>query len=288
MDYYDLISHSIDYIERNLTSKMTLGDIAASANLSVSHLYRVFPALTGHTIGQYIRQRRLSDAAEQLKGTKSAIDIAFEYQFETQEGFIRSFKAMFGITPGEYRRNPVAIPIYRRANIVKPQKGGIIMQPQIVRKQFNLIGVECEIDLNSDFSPQLVALTDTLLKHIGEIPTQRPSPHIVNMWYSKFNGDAPCAEPVTFFFTGIEVSPFSSPTAGFIEKHLPESLYAAFTEPQRGTVGGPDGTAYRLWLPESGYILNEEIPGDLEVYPDSVHIGYDDVCEIYIPVCKRQ
>jgi predicted transcriptional regulator YdeE len=32
--------------------------------------------------------------------------------------------------------------------------------------------------------------------------------------------------------------------------------------------------------------LNEEIPGDFEVYPDSVHIGYDDECEIYIPVCK--
>lgn len=288
MDYYAMMAAAIDFMERNLTRDIALEEIAASAGLSLPHLYRIFPVFAGCTPGQYIRRRRLSEAAELLgaQGSVGMIDVALDYQFESQEGFIRAFKAMFEVTPGEYRRNPVAIPLYRRANIIQPQKEGIvIMQPQIVKKQFNLIGLECEIDLNSDFSSQLAALTDALLMRVGEIPALLPPPHIVNMWYPKFEDGASDAEPATCFFTGVEAAPDAPLPEGFIGKRLPESLFAVFVEQQRGTVGGPDGYAYQSWLPDSGYLLNDQIPGDLEEYPDLVYIGYDAACRIYIPIC---
>jgi AraC family transcriptional regulator len=285
LDYYDLVSQSIDYIERNLTNKITLRDIAASANLSVSHLYRVFPALTGHTVGQYIRKRRLSEAAGQLKGFESTIGIALEYQFETQEGFIRSFKALFGVTPGEYRRHPTTLPLYRRADITR-QKGEMLMQPNMIVRQFTLIGMESEIDLNAEFSDRIQELTGALKLRLPEIVAENTPARIINLWYMKFNETNGINEPATYFFTGIEAAENAAPPSGMTLKKLPSSLFAVFGEKQRGTVGGPDGYAYRRWLPESGYALNEEIPGDFEVYPDSVHIGYDDECEIYIPVCK--
>lgn len=286
MDYYELIARAVDYIERNLTEEITLEDIAASANLSIAHLYRVFPIFFGRTVGQYIRQRRLSEAAVLLNSQKSSMDIALEYRFETQEGFIRSFKAMFGITPGEYRKYPAALPLYHRANI-KKQTGDIVMNPNMTVKQFTLIGMEAKIDLNTDFSVQIQELTNAIKSRFHEITSAGDSARIINYWYMKFEQSACLNEPSTCFFTGIEAPSDAVVPNGMTLQKLPSSLYAVFKEKQRGTVGGPEGYAYRLWLPDSGYALNDDIPGDFEVYPDSVHIGYDDACEIYIPVCNR-
>jgi predicted transcriptional regulator YdeE len=107
------------------------------------------------------------------------------------------------------------------------------------------------------------------------------------MWYPKFQSDLPMSEPTTMFFTGVEVAPGTISLEGMAIKALPESLYAVFEEHQRGVIGGPNGAAYRMWLPNSGYVLNDAIPGDLEDYPDVEHVGYHDVCKIWIPICSR-
>lgn len=285
MDYYAITAGAIDYIERNLAEKITLDDVAAHVHVSLPHLYRIFPALAGCTIGQYIRRRRLSEAAARLREGAHTLDVALDYRFDSQEGFIRAFRAMFALTPGEYRRSSAALPLYHRLKLAKPCEGGLAMQPQITRKQFNLIGLECEIDLEGDFSDALTALTQALLRRVEEIPSPALPPHIVNMWYPKFEGSEELTEPATVFFTGVEEEPGAPLPAGFIGKRLPESLYAMFTEERRGTIGGPEGYAYKTWLPTSGYLLNEQIPGDLEEYPDLTHIGYTDACRIYIPIC---
>jgi hypothetical protein len=61
--------------------------------------------MTGETVAGYIRKRRLSEAARKLITTLSPIlDLAFDYQFESQEAFTRSFKKQFRFSPAAYRQ----------------------------------------------------------------------------------------------------------------------------------------------------------------------------------------
>lgn len=288
MDYYDSISRAIDYVELHLKENLSLHDIAAQAYLSVSHFYRIFPAMTGCTVGQYIRRRRLSEAVYSLRGGKRILDIALEYQFESQESFSRAFKAMFNITPGKYRENPILIPLYHPARLRKNEKGEIFMHPEIILKQFTLLGIETQVDLNTDFTAQIIGLTNAFQQRISEIQSTLPPLRIINMWYPQFNSDSPTSEPVTIFFTGVEVSRQTTPPGGMVMKTFPESLYAVFLEKQRGIIGGPEGYAYKTWIPNSGYLLNDRIPGDLEEYADTVHVGYEDLCKIWIPICPAE
>lgn len=83
---------------------------------------------------EYIRKRRLSCAAHDLLITsKRIIDIAVEYQFQSQESFTRAFKKMFGITPGKYRKSRNCVKLFQKVNVINlyarkilDTRGGII------------------------------------------------------------------------------------------------------------------------------------------------------------------
>lgn len=105
MNNLERIQDSIDYIEENLEKKISLDDIANRAYLSKFHFHRLFHSAVGESIGDYIRKRRLSEAARELRETnEKIIDIAFKYQFNSQESFTRSFRKNYGLSPSEYRR----------------------------------------------------------------------------------------------------------------------------------------------------------------------------------------
>jgi AraC family transcriptional regulator len=105
MNSYERIQAAIDYIEGHLTEPIPLERAAEAACFSLPHLYRIFHALVGHSIKEYIRKRRLSEAAVRIVETsESLIQICFDYQFGSQESFTRAFQAMFGITPGRFRK----------------------------------------------------------------------------------------------------------------------------------------------------------------------------------------
>lgn len=105
MNSYERIQNAIDFIEANLTNPVKLEQVAAAGFFSLSHFYRIFHALVGRPVKEYIRLRRLSEAAIRLINTDDKlIDICFDYQFEYQESFTRAFRAAFDITPGQYRK----------------------------------------------------------------------------------------------------------------------------------------------------------------------------------------
>jgi AraC-like DNA-binding protein/DNA gyrase inhibitor GyrI len=105
MNCYERIQKAIDYIEKNLEGDIILEKAAHEACFSLSHFYRMFHALTGHAVKEYIRKRRLSEAARRLVYSDDRlIDICFDYGFEYQESFTRAFKEMFGMPPGKYRK----------------------------------------------------------------------------------------------------------------------------------------------------------------------------------------
>lgn len=105
MDYYLRIQATIDYIEENINKPIDLLDLSKKAFCSVPHFYRIFNSIVGMSVKDYIRKRRLSIAANELiSSSKRIIDIAYDYEFKSQEVFTRAFLKGFGITPGAYRR----------------------------------------------------------------------------------------------------------------------------------------------------------------------------------------
>jgi AraC family transcriptional regulator len=106
MQSSEIVQRAIDYIEHRLTESLTLEEIAGVAAMSLPNLYRLFHSLTGHPIKEYIRKRRINEAAICLRDTElPTIDIGYRCGFESYPTFIKTFKRLTGLTPGQYRRS---------------------------------------------------------------------------------------------------------------------------------------------------------------------------------------
>lgn len=120
MNYYERVQNSIDYIEENLKSELSLEMVASKAYMSIANFYRLFYAFTGHSIKDYIRRRRLSSASiELLSKNSKIIDVSLEYQFDSPESFSRAFKREFGKNPIDFRKTGKSIQIFERMNLME-------------------------------------------------------------------------------------------------------------------------------------------------------------------------
>ncbi|AEG62066.1 helix-turn-helix transcriptional regulator [Desulforamulus ruminis] len=98
------IQNSIDYIEKNLCENIKLSEIARQSHFSQFHFHRLFHKTVGTSVMDYVRKRRLSEAAMELAETDEKItNIAFKYQFSSEESFSRAFKKLYGASPRDYR-----------------------------------------------------------------------------------------------------------------------------------------------------------------------------------------
>lgn len=103
---YELLNKIIDYLEANLTYDIDIKKLAKTLGLNDFIMQRVFSIVTGITITEYIRKRRLSLAFEELKLTDNkVIDIAFKYGYDSSISFSRSFKKEFGVTPSKISKD---------------------------------------------------------------------------------------------------------------------------------------------------------------------------------------
>lgn len=105
MNWIQGVQRAIDYVEENITEKIDLEEAAKRAYASSFHFQRTFGILCGFSLGDYIRMRRLSLAAEELsKGRAKVIDVALKYGYDTPESFSRAFMRFHGISPSEAKR----------------------------------------------------------------------------------------------------------------------------------------------------------------------------------------
>lgn len=105
MNYGTSIKNSIEYIDHNLDKKIELKELADKVFLSKYHFHRIFHSIVGEPVAEYIRKRRLVEAAnELLKTDNKIVDIALKYQFGSQEVFTKAFKKLYGMPPREFRR----------------------------------------------------------------------------------------------------------------------------------------------------------------------------------------
>ena len=135
MDWITGIQNAINYIENNITEELDYEAIAKESFSSPFHFQRVFSILCGYTLGEYIRNRRLSLAGTELaRGNEKVIDIAYKYGYETPESFAKAFQKFHGITPSQARSSGANLKSFSRLSIKISLEGGSIMNYRIEEK----------------------------------------------------------------------------------------------------------------------------------------------------------
>lgn len=100
MDWTESLRAAIAYMEEHLLEDISAEDVAESVHLSPYYLQKGFSIMTGYTIGEYIRGRRLYKAAlDVVTGREKIIDIAYTYGYETPESFSKAFSRFHGVSP---------------------------------------------------------------------------------------------------------------------------------------------------------------------------------------------
>ena len=102
MYHINMIQKSLDYIEDNLKSELSIAELADLAGYSLYHYERIFKRLVGISIARYIKRRRLLHAAFDIASGSKIIDTAYLYGFDTNAGFYKAFVREFGEAPTEY------------------------------------------------------------------------------------------------------------------------------------------------------------------------------------------
>lgn len=135
---------AIDYMEVHLLDDISIGRIAEQANVSVFHFQRLFAVLTDMSVGEYLRRRRLTLAADELSRSNARIiDLALKYGYDTPEAFSKAFRRQHGISPSEARRHSGKLTSYNRLVIQVNLKGVEPMQYRVVeRERFQIAGIK--------------------------------------------------------------------------------------------------------------------------------------------------
>lgn len=285
MNYYGRIQNSIDFIELKLKEEIDLHEVAGRSFFSVTHFYRIFQAMVGDSVKEYIRKRKLSNAAVELLSTdRRLIDIAFDYRFESQEVFTRAFARTFGITPGRYRKQKKRLVLFEKANVkiktLQNENTSIFMEPAIIfNKEFKIAGIREWV------KPGNKSIADLWNKFgLRRAEIKNAVNTEVTLGLSEYMPDI-TDESEFIYCACTEVSDFRDVPKGIITKTVPPSKYAVFTH--RGPMAGLKDTfdfIYGIWLPESGYEPAEH--DTIEWYDsrsgDFSSPGYE--FDIYIPL----
>lgn len=160
MDWIQGMSSAIDYMEKNLLEPPDFDEIAKAAGSSTFHFMRMFNILTGFTVGEYIRNRRLTIAGQELAlSNAKVVDIAFKYGYETHESFTKAFRQFHGITPSAARKPEAKLKSIGKLSIQVILKGDKALNYKMIEKEaFTVVGkkipVTCKDGENFKIVPE--------------------------------------------------------------------------------------------------------------------------------------
>lgn len=159
----------IDFIEEHVEEPISLKDIALYLGYSRNYIHKLFYIYTGMYIMEYTRKRKLEYAIQDLKSDKTILEIALAYSYGSERAFSRSFKNVYGISPGKYRHNTCVM----KKKLELTKIGGINMlpylsEPKVVTlKEMHAIG--CSIISKTPEFDVIDYMTDFKIKN--QIPT---------------------------------------------------------------------------------------------------------------------
>ncbi|MEV6781409.1 AraC family transcriptional regulator [Streptomyces sp. NPDC051098] len=168
----DRLNQAMEHIERRLDQRIETAELARIAVTSEYHFRRLFSALAGIPLSEYIRRRRLTVAgAEVISGERTLLEIAVRYGYGSGEAFARAFRAVHGVGPGEARRTGAALVSQPRMSFHLVVEGSSSMQYRLVEKEeFHVVGRRARVPLvHEGMNPAIVAF----IRSIGQETLQR-------------------------------------------------------------------------------------------------------------------
>ena len=152
MEIVKQIMESIHYIENHLLEDITYQDVAKHIYMSSFEYHRTFKILTGMTPNEYIRNRRLSKAGEDLSlSLLSVTDVAFKYQYDSLEGFSKAFSRFHEVSPLKVKQGDVSLKTFHPLKLSISFQGGESMNYKIVTLDpFYLLGKKRTFEIESE------------------------------------------------------------------------------------------------------------------------------------------
>ncbi len=154
MDWLNKINCAMEYIEENLKNEIDYHEVSKIACCSRYHFSRMFSSITGFSLSDYIRRRRLSVSAFELQNTDiKIIDLALKYGYDSPDSFTRAFKKLHGITPSCTRKNGYNLKAIPKLSFQMQIEGDIEMEYRIEKLNFKLkiIGFKSRVKTKNAF-----------------------------------------------------------------------------------------------------------------------------------------
>lgn len=279
MEILKQVKDSIRFMEEHLYENISYIDVAESVYMSTYHFHKTFKVFTGITPSEYIKNRRLSNAGNDLMTSDiSILDLAMKYQYDSLEGFSKAFSRFHGVTPSVARSNGVLLKMYHPLKINISFEGGKSMDYKIVTLEpFTLIGEtrSFQIGVDDNKIPEFwnekreAGLFDTLAT------------------YNKNNGVYGICHQIDSksneFSYGIAVKTEQDVTSNELEViHIENPLWVVFECKDADHIGEVWDVVLTEFFVGSEYERVDTL--DFEYYSDDRN---DIFCELYIPVKKK-
>ena len=282
MEWVERLNQSMNYIEEHLTGEIDYEQLGRIACCSTYHFQRMFTYMAGITLAEYIRKRKMSLAAVDLRGGEERIiDIAEKYGYHSPTAFTRAFQSFHGIDPSSVKEEGVSVKSFSPIVFKIAVKGATEMNYRIeTREAFRIVGLSApldkEIENNFMVVPQMwqeASVNGTIQKLAGMMDTSLRG----------LLGVSACNDEEQWkYFIAVSSTKTSEE---FEEYTVPSSTWAIFSG--TGTNQSIQELEQRIiteWLPTSGYEYANA--PDIEVYlnPDPLNAQY----EVWIPVVKKK
>ena len=152
MEWLSAIRRSIEYIEEHLSDDVTIDDVSNEVHISPYIFCKGFAVVTGYSVSEYIRNRRLYLAALELrKNKKSVIETALDFGYETPESFAKAFARFHGSTQSAFRAG-APIKTFLQLRIQLTIHGGDQMKCKITKMfGMKLIGFERVFSMGNSY-----------------------------------------------------------------------------------------------------------------------------------------
>lgn len=274
MEWVQGLNQALKYIEAHICDDIDSEKISKQIFLSSFHFQRIFSLLTGITLAEYIRNRRLSLAGTELVRTDvKVIDLAFKYGYETPESFSKAFTRFHGVSPLSAKKEGSKLRYYAPLIIKINLEGGTFMDYRIEKKEaFNVLAMTRVFNEQTSTAEIPAFWNEFMAKGYNQV---------VCGMYGMCHG---YNEGSFKYSIADDLKPDAIVPEGFETFTVPSLTWAMFT-----CVGAMPNAiqdmwkrVYSEWLPNSEYQI---VPGyDLEMYTPGDINSPDYISEIWIPV----
>ena len=157
MDWLKSWNEALDHLEQNLDGEVSLEELGRLAGCSPYHFQRMFSYLAGVPLKEYIRRRRMTHAAADLRQGDKVLDVALRYGYDSPTAFNRAFQAVHGVAPSLAKQDGVKLKAFPRIRFKFVLKGDTEMEYQIVRREeFRIVGFRMPLPMDAEESFQMV------------------------------------------------------------------------------------------------------------------------------------